>query len=576
MEDDYKSENFYNMDRFFNAWQGKVTSGIPPTSMMLAYFDWAIHVANAPGKQWEIMMDTLKKSIQCSTYPALSAFLSDTDIKPPFPEDSRFSGEEWQKWPYNMIYQYFLLIQHWWEKATINVPGVSPHHQDMVSYAARQLLDILAPSNFVLTNPEVLRVTMEQGGRNLVRGLLNFLEDRQRAEGRPPAGTEDFRVGETLAVTPGKVIFRNRLIELIQYSPATEEVYAEPVLIVPAWIMKYYILDLSPHNSLIRYLVDQGHTVFMISWKNPGEADRDLGMDDYLTLGVMAAVNAAATLLPDRLIHAVGYCVGGTLLTVAAAAMSQEGYERLRTMTLLATQIDFTETGELSLFVDEGQLNGLEDVMREKGCPGSGQMASAFHLLRSNDLIWSRIIHDYLMGERQQMSDLLSWNADVARVPARMHSEYLKRLFLGNDLSEGRYMLDGRTIAVSDILMPVFLTAAVNDHVAPWRSVYKFHLLSGAEEVTFALTNGGHNAGIVSPPDHPRRTCQLSVRKRGEKYVDPDVWLKTAPADEGSWWIQWQEWLANRSSGMTSPPSVGSAEKGFQPICDAPGTYVLM
>lgn len=566
MGDDYKSKKSYrHPDRFV---QGK---SISPTATMLAYFDWAVHIANAPGKQWEMMMETLKKSIQCSTYPALSAFLSDSNLKPPFPKDDRFSSEDWQKWPYNMVHQYFLLIQNWWEKSTSDVPGLSRNSQDIVSYASRQLLDILAPSNFILTNPEALRVTMEQGGRNLVRGLLHFLEDRQRAaEGKPPAGTEDFKVGETLAVTPGNVIFRNRLMELIQYSPATETVYAEPVLIAPSWIMKYYILDLSPHNSLIKYLVDHGHTVFMISWKNPGETDCDLGMDDYVTLGIMAAVNTVATLLPDRLIHAVGYCMGGTLMTIAAAVMESESYNRLRSMTLLTTQIDFTEAGELTLFLDESQFNGLET----KEYLNNEQISGAFQLLRSNDLIWSRIIHDYLMGERQQMFDLMAWNADVTRVPANLHSEYLNR-FRNNDLFDGHYMLDGRTIGISDIHIPVFLTATMNDHVAPWRSVYKFHLPSGAEEVTFVLTNGGHNTGIISPPDYPRKTHQISTWKKGEKYIDPDVWLKTTPVNKGSWWIPWQEWLANHSSGKTSPPPMGSADKNFKPICKAPGTYIF-
>ena len=647
MEEDYKAKNFYDMDRFFHAWQGKLTSSISPTALMLAYFDWAIHIANAPGKQWEILMETFAKALKCST--ALSALSSDADESElPFPADRRFEGEEWQRWPYNVVCQNFLLIQHWWERATESVPGVGRHHQDIVSFAARQMLDMISPSNFVMTNPEILKATMEQGGNNLVRGLLNFLEDRQRAaEGKPAVGTEAFKVGEHLAITPGKVVCRNRLMELIQYTPQTEKVHAEPVLIVPAWIMKYYILDLSPHNSLVNHLVEKGHTVFMISWMNPGEADHDLGMDDYLTLGIMAAINAIAAILPDRQIHSVGYCLGGTLLTLATATMSREGYERLRTMTLLATQVDFTEAGELRLFIDESQLNFKDETGRMKDEIGrmkdetgrlkdetgrlkdetgrmkgetgrlkdetgrlkdeagrmkdetgrmkdeagrmkdeAGRMKdetgrtssliphpSSFQMLRSNDLIWSRIIHDYLMGKRQAKFDLMAWNADAARMPARMHSEYLRHLLLNNDLFEGRYIIDGRAIVISDIHIPVFLVATSKDHVAPWRSVYKFHL--PAEEVTFALTAGGHNAGIVSPPDHPRRTCQISTRKRGEKVVDPDIWARETPIQQGSWWVPWQEWLANHSSGQTAPPSMGAADKGYAPLCDAPGTYVL-
>jgi len=339
--------------------------------------------------------------------------------------------------------------------------------------------------------------------------------------------------------------------------------------------MKYYILDLSPHNSLVRYLVDKGHTVFMISWKNPGEEEQNLGIDDYLTSGLMVAVNAVATVLPDRKIHAVGYCIGGTLLTIAAATMSREGDDRLRSMSLLATQTDFTEAGELMLFIDESQLSYLEDIIREEGHLSNKQMAGVFRLLRSNDLIWSRIIHGYLMGKREEMFDLMAWNTDTTRMPAQMHVEYLRRLFLSNDFFEGRYIVDGRTIAVSDIHIPVFLVATSMDYMAPWRSIYKFHLPSDAEEVTFVLTSGGHNAGIISPPDHPRRTHQISTRKRGEKYVDPDIWLKTTPVSKGSWWIPWQAWLAGYSGGKIASPATGTPGKGYAPICDAPGTYVL-
>jgi polyhydroxyalkanoate synthase len=299
-------------------------------------------------------------------------------------------------------------------------------------------------------------------GTNLVLGFQNFVEDYQRTIcGKPPDGTEKFQVGRDVAISAGKVVYRNHLIELIQYAPTTDRVRPEPILIVPAWIMKYYILDLSPKNSLVRYLTERGFTVFMISWKNPGataccwehldDNDRNLGMEDYRRLGIMAALDAIQTIIPDQKVHSLGYCLGGTLLSIAAAAMARDCDERLKTVTLLAAQQDFTEAGELTLFINESQVSFLENLMWAQGYLDAKQMLGAFQLLRSKDLIWSRIVHDYLMGQRTPMTDLMAWNSDATRMPYRMHSEYLRGLFLNNDLAEGRFRVENRTIAVSDI-----------------------------------------------------------------------------------------------------------------------------
>jgi polyhydroxyalkanoate synthase len=350
-------------------------------------------------------------------------------------------------------------------------------------------------------------------------------------------------------------------------------VQAEPILIVPAWIMKYYILDLSETNSLVRYLVAQGHTVFMISWHNPGTEDRDLGMDDYLRLGVLEALKAIRAIIPKRKVNAVGYCLGGTLLALAAAYLKREGNGVLNSITLLAAQTDFSEAGELTLFIDDSQLNYLEDVMWDQGYLDARQMAGAFQLLRSNDLIWSRIAHEYLMGDRPPMTDLMAWNADTTRMPYRMHSQYLRRLFLDNDLFEGRYKIDGQPIVLNDINVPIFAVATESDHVAPWRSVYKLHLVSELD-VTYVLTNGGHNAGIVSEPGHKGRYFRVARRAPGAKYVDPETWVEAAPAASGSWWTAWDDWLKRGSSGRKPPPSIGAPADRYFTLGAAPGRYV--
>jgi polyhydroxyalkanoate synthase len=377
-----------------------------------------------------------------------------------------------------------------------------------------------------------------------------------------------------VAVTPGSVVLRNRLIELIQYAPTTPQVHPEPVLVVPAWIMKYYVLDLSPENSLVKYLVDRGHTVFMISWKNPGPSDRDLSMDDYLELGVMQALEAIGRIVPGRKVHLAGYCLGGTLSAIAAALMARERDERLASLTLLAAQVDFSEAGELMLFIDDSEVSLLEDMMRAQGYLDTRQMAGAFQLLRSNDLIWSRRVREYLLGQRAPMNDLMAWNSDATRMPYRMHSGYLRRLFLNNELSAGHYEARGRRVALTDINVPLFAVGTVRDHVAPWRSVYKAGLYTDSD-MTFALASGGHNAGIVSEPEHKGRSYQLLARRHDEPYVDPDAWAEQAPRHSGSWWPQWQRWLAERSGAAGSVPPMGNAEAGLAPIAPAPGRYVM-
>ncbi len=565
------------VDRSLHATAARFTFGLSPAALAEAYLDWATHLAFSPGKRLQLVDKAARKTVRFANYTFRCA--SESGKAPcciePLPQDRRFVGADWQKWPYSFMYQAFLLNQQWWHNATTGIRGVTRQHENMVEFMSRQILDMLSPSNFLLTNPEVLRQTVSNGGMNLVSGLRNLTEDWERAvSGKKPVGTENFVVGRNVAVTPGKVIYRNRLIELIQYVPATDKVRPEPVLIVPAWIMKYYILDLSQQNSLVKYLTQQGFTVFMISWKNPDPEDRDLGLDDYRTLGVMAALDAVRAIVPNQKVHSVGYCLGGTLLSIAAAAMARDGDDRLKSITLLAAQTDFTEAGELMLFINESQIAFLEDMMWEQGFLDATQMAGAFQMLHSGDLVWSRMVRDYLMGERIPMIDLMAWNADATRLPYRMHSEYLRRLFLNNDLAEGRFTVADKPIALTDIRAPIFAVGTVRDHVAPWRSTYKINLLIDTD-VTYLLTTGGHNAGIVSEPGHDGRSFQIMTTKADDRYVDPETYVAEAPRKEGSWWPEWVAWLDARSGAPVDPPTMGVAAEGYAARCDAPGTYVL-
>jgi polyhydroxyalkanoate synthase len=434
------------------------------------------------------------------------------------------------------------------------------------------LRDAAAPTTFVLTNPEILAKTVETGGRNLVDGWRNYMEDLRRILLKEKAPvSEEFQVGKTLAVTPGKVVYRNRLIELIQYAPTTDKVQPEPLMIVPAWIMKYYILDLSASNSMVKFLTDQGFTVFMISWLNPDAGDAELGMADYRKMGPMAALAEIQKITGASRVHGVGYCLGGTLLSITAAAMARDGDDRLASMTLLAAQMDFTEAGELTLFINESEVSFLEDMMWKHGYLDASQMSGAFQLLRSNDLIWSRLQHEYLMGERPGSSDLMAWNADSTRMPYRMHSEYLRHLFLDNDFAAGRFEVEGRSVTPHDINVPIFAVGTETDHVAPWRSAYKTGALTRSEEVTFVLTNGGHNAGVVSEPGHPHRHFRMGRIFANNHYTPAEEWAESAAEHEGSWWLAWVDWLRGQQSGEEiAPPKMGKA------ICDAPGTYVLV
>ena len=557
-----------DLDRLLHAMEGRATGGLSLASLWLAFADWSIHLSNAPFKRLELAQAA---SRQC--HRLLDA-LRGAQVIHPAANDHRFEDLAWQEFPFSVIHQAFLLAEEWWGWVSDGGRAVNRRDAQIVAFAIRQWIDVFSPSNVPWLNPEVIRATRESGGLNFVAGFLNWLHDVHETLSGGPSARNGLTVGRDLAVTPGKVVFRNELMELIQYAPATQTARPEAVLIVPAWIMKYYILDLSPHNSLVRYLVGQGHTVFMISWRNPGPELRDTSFDDYRAKGIASALDVVHAITGERKIHGCGYCLGGTLLAIAAATMARDGDDRLASLTLFAAQCDFTEAGELQLFVGDSQLAFLEDLMSVQGYLDSRQMAGAFQMLRSNDLIWSRLVKSYLLGRTDVATDLMTWNADGTRLPARMAGEYFRELFLDDDLSEGRFDVEGKPVSIADIRVPIFAVGTEADHIAPWRSVHKIHLLNEGE-VTFVLASGGHNAGIVSEPGHPHRSYRVRHRPAGERYVGPVEWEALAERHEGSWWPEWERWLSAQSSTPTTPPPLGAPNAGYEVLEDAPGQYVL-
>ncbi len=565
------------VERHLRAQLAALTGGLAPDDYLNAWWEWYLGLAAHPNRQAQLAHSAYEKILD--SWQFFSRAAGGAPL-PPGGEQHGFGDAAWNVWPFNVYARAYANWASWWQQAL--EPAHAPEAPDpkaaRMNFAGRLLLEAASPANFLHTNPELLNRTAAESGHNLIRGLKHWLEDAQRAVsgGSRTPGTEQFKVGQELAITPGKVVFRNRLIELLQYAPQTASVYAEPVLITPAWIMKYYILDLSPRNSLVRYLVEKGHTVFMISWKNPDANDRECGIDDYVRMGFLDALAEVRRLIPQQSVHAVGYCIGGTLLAMAAAALAAQGDTSLASLTLLAAQTDFSEPGELSVFITPSQIAMLEAMMSKSGVLESERMGAAFALLRSRDLMWGPAVHQYVRGERPKLNDLMAWNADGTRMPWRMHSEYLERLYLKNELALGTFSVEGARVDLADIRQPLFIVGTETDHVAPWRSVYKARALTRSSDYTFLLTSGGHNAGIVSGPAHPKRRHRILTWTNSTESLSAEAWLKNAPLHEGSWWPAWQRWLAGHSSAKQVParaPAVYVAPGASAPE-DAPGSYV--
>jgi len=486
--------------------------------------------------------------------------------------DRRFKDDAWKESEvFDFIKQSYLLSARFVQDVVTHVDGLDPKTAQKVDFYSRQFIDAMSPSNFLLTNPEVLRKTAETGGENLLKGLNNLLGDLERGKGRlhiKMTDTDAFKVGGNIGVSPGKVVFQNELMQLIQYTPTTEKVLKRPLLIGPPWINKFYILDLRPRNSFVRWAVAQGHTVFVISWVNPDEKLAEKGFDAYMQEGYLAALDAIEQATGEREVNAIGYCLGGTLLASTLAYMAVKGDNRIKTATFFVTMMDFTEAGELGVFIDEEQLNALEDKMNKRGYLEGSEMASTFNMLRANDLIWSFVVNNYLMGNDPFPFDLLYWNADSTRMPAKMHSFYLRKMYQENLLAQpGGITLAGVPIDLGKIKVPAYFLSTREDHIAPWKSTYRgTQLLGGTKR--FVLAASGHIAGVVNPPEGGKYNHWINE----ELPPDPEAWFAGATELAGSWWPDWHRWVLSHGKAQVAARVPGEGK--LPAIEDAPGSYV--
>ena len=557
----------FAFDRRLQVALAAFTGGLSPISLALASTDWGYHMATSPGVLMCHTLETWHQALEATTTKKNSTS-----------DDPRYADASWQMWPFSHVKDMHHMVESWWSKAT-QLRGMEHHHQDVMHFFIRQWLDMLSPSNAPWLNPTILTTMLETQGASMAAGMAHAIDDWRDSQGLLRLKEETpFQIGKDVACTPGHIIHSNHLAELIQYTPRTEQVQREPIFIVPSWIMKYYILDLSPVNSMVRYLVEQGHTVFMLSWRNPDESDALLDMRDYLELGVLNNLAVVTERTQGVPIHTVGYCLGGTLLGLAVAALSRPGSIKgaekiapIASMTLLAAQLDFSNPGELGVFIDEPQVSLLEDIMAERGFLTGRQMAACFQFLKARDLFWSARIREYWLGQPDVMNDLMFWNADVTRMPASMHSEYLHKFYLHNALALGQYEVDGKPVSLSDIHVPVFAVGTVKDHVTPWQSAYEVSQLTQSE-VTFVLASGGHNAGILSPPEATDRSYQQLTMPLDLRIESPQSWLTRAETINGSWWPAWHTWLVAHSSGTVA----ANQREALDPLAPAPGAYVFV
>ena len=548
-----------------------------PLNITNAFVEMTSRMMSDPTRLWQAQIGLWQGYMSLWQATASKMLGSEPeDAVTPEAGDRRFKDSAWDE---NVVFDYikqsYLMTARWMQHTVEDVDGLDEKTRRKVDFYTKQFADAMAPSNFLMTNPEVLRATIESGGENLVKGLENLLSDLERGHGELQISMTDqdaFEVGGNVATTPGKVVFQNDLMQLIQYAPTTEEVMRRPLVLVPPWINKFYILDLRAKNSLIKWAVDQGITVFVVSWVNPDEKLAKKTFEDYMLEGPLAALDAIEKATGQKEINAIGYCIGGTLMAATLSYMASKGDDRIKSITFFTTMVDFAEAGDLSVFIDEEQLAALEDRMNKSGYLDGKEMATTFNMLRANDLIWSFVVNNYLMGKEPFPFDLLYWNSDSTRMPAAMHSFYLRKMYQENKLVQpGALTLAGVPIDLSQNKLPTFILSTKEDHIAPWKSTYAAtQIYSGTTR--FCLAGSGHIAGVINPPsDKPKYGYWT---RTGKNPKDPEKWLDGAKFNEGSWWPEWKKWL-DRSAGGTVPARV-PGDGDLKVIEDAPGSYVKM
>jgi polyhydroxyalkanoate synthase subunit PhaC len=554
--------------------QAKGGAGSPdPLNIAGAFMEMTARLMANPGRLMQAQIGFWQDymSLWQNTARRMMGMQSGTVIESD-PKDRRFRDDAWKENDvFDFIKQSYLLSARFIQDVVTQVDGLDAPTAQKVDFYARQFVDAMSPSNFLFTNPEVLRKTAETGGENLLKGLNNLLADLERGRGQlriKMTDTTAFQIGENIAVSPGKVIYQNDLMQLIQYAPSTEKVLKRPLLIIPPWINKFYILDLRPKNSLVRWATAQGHTVFMVSWVNPDERLSEKNFEDYMKEGILDALSAIEAATGESDVNAIGYCLGGTLLSSTLSWMAVHNDQRIKSATFFVTLMDFRESGELNVFIDEEQLKMLEDKMNKRGFLEGSEMATTFNMLRANDLIWSFVVNNYLLGNDPFPFDLLYWNSDSTRMPAAMHSFYLRNMYQDNKLIEaGGITLAGTPIDLSLIQVPAYFLSTCEDHIAPWRATYRGTQLLGGKN-RFVLAASGHIAGVVNPPEGGKYSHWINKELPGE----PEAWFAGATEIAGSWWPGWQRWVTALDKRQVKARVPGDGK--LVPLEDAPGSYV--